>query len=65
MRELKLYLEYLNFEKGLAKNTLIAYERDIKAFFDFFEEKKEITRKNINSYIYHLKEKNQCFYCSL
>ena len=58
MKELKLYLEYLGFEKGLAQNTLMAYERDIKAFFEFFENKiRNITRANVNSYIYYLREK--------
>ena len=58
MQEVALYLEFLEMEKGLAQNTILAYERDLIAFFDFFNDKTEnISRQNINSYIYFLKEK--------
>lgn len=58
MQEVALYLEFLELEKGLAPNTILAYERDLIAFFEFFNDKIEnISRKNINSYIYFLKEK--------
>ncbi len=57
MKNLKLYLEYLSYEKGLAQNTIMAYERDIKALLKHFDGKSnKITRQNINSYIYFLKE---------
>lgn len=57
MQELALYLEYLELEKGLAQNTIMAYERDIGALLDYFGGNVEnITRQNINSYIYYLKE---------
>lgn len=57
MQELALYLEYLELEKGLAQNTIMAYERDIGALSDYFGGNVEnITRQNINSYIYYLKE---------
>ena len=57
MQELALYLEYLELEKGLAQNTIMAYERDIGALLDYFGVNVEnITRQNINSYIYYLKE---------
>lgn len=58
MQEVALYLEFLEMEKGLAQNTILAYERDLIAFFDYFGgEIENITRQNINSYIYYLKEK--------
>ena len=58
MQEVALYLEFLEMEKGLAQNTILAYERDLIAFFDYFNDKFEnISRQNINSYIYFLKEK--------
>ena len=58
MKEVKKYLEYLAYEKGLALNTIVAYERDIKALLEFFGvNAAEITRRNINAYIYHLREK--------
>lgn len=57
MQELANYIEYLDFEKGLAQNTLLAYERDICAFFDYLGcEASEVTRQNVNAYIYYLKE---------
>ena len=57
MQELALYLEYLELEKGLAQNTIMAYERDIGALLDYFGGNVEsITRQNVNSYIYYLKE---------
>ena len=58
MQEVALYLEFLEMEKGLAQNTILAYERDLIAFFDYFSgEIENISRQNINSYIYYLKEK--------
>ena len=57
MQELALYLEYLELEKGLAQNTIMAYERDIGALLDYFGGNVEsITRQNVNTYIYYLKE---------
>lgn len=58
MKDVKKYLEYLGYEKGLALNTIAAYERDIKSFLQFFGlSASKITRQNVNSYIYLLKEK--------
>ena len=51
-----LYLEYLELERGLSKNTTEAYNRDICSFLDYFNEKDEISRNELNSYIYYLKE---------
>lgn len=56
MQELPLYLEYLELERGLAQNTIQAYERDICAFFDYFNNSDNISRNGLNSYIYYLKE---------
>ncbi len=59
MKELKLYLEYLSLEKGLAQNTVDAYERDIKAFFMFCAVSlKQVERQKVSSYIYSLKTGN-------
>lgn len=57
MQELAQYLEYLELEKGLAQNTLMAYERDISALFEHFGgDVSTLSRQNVNSYIYYLKE---------
>lgn len=40
-RELaRRYLDYLRAEKGLARNTLLAYRRDLKKYLDFLDAKR-------------------------
>ena len=34
---LKDFIHYLTVEKGLAKNTLISYERDLKSYMKFLK----------------------------
>ena len=53
------YLNYLEIERGLSKNTILAYENDLVALFDFFSEQKienleDIKRKNFSQYTKHL-----------
>lgn len=52
------YLEYLELEKGLSRNTIDAYRRDIENFSDKMNinDIKEIDRLTINSYIRSLRE---------
>lgn len=56
LQNLSQYLEYLEIEKGLSKNTIEAYERDLTDFFSFVDNA-EIQRSLINSYIRSLHEK--------
>ena len=59
------YLNYLKIEKGLSKNTLCAYQKDVTSFFEFLEENKEdfslneIKRRDFSSFIKFLARKNQ------
>lgn len=52
------YLDYLEIEKGLAKNTLEAYRRDLNDFFNFCGDTdvNNIQRTKINSYVRNLHE---------
>ena len=54
------YLEYLELERGLAKNTIDAYRRDLLMFLDFCKHPDfdNITRMSINSYIRFLREED-------
>lgn len=53
------YLDFLEIEKGLSKNTLEAYRRDLSNFFDFCNDIdiNKIQRTQINSYVRNLHEK--------
>lgn len=53
------YIEYLELEKGLSKNTIDSYRRDLYGLTEFAgEDINKIDRQNINSYIRSLKENN-------
>lgn len=56
------YLNYLELERGLSKNTILAYETDLIAFFNFLSEKEindlnEIKRRVFSAYIKFLVKK--------
>ncbi len=63
MKELlNLFLDYLSIEKGLSKNTLLAYARDLKRYRDHLKRARissleEVTRKEIMEFL--LKEKDR------
>jgi len=50
---LKKYLGYLSVEKGLARNTVEAYGRDLSRYIDFLRKKSphEVTRGHIESFL--------------
>lgn len=53
---LEKYLTYLAVEKGLARNTLQAYERDLQKYLSFMNAKEpgSITRSDVLSFMSHL-----------
>ena len=56
------YLEYLEIERGLAENTILAYRSDLYSLNEFFIknnilEISEITRIKLNMYIKNLYDK--------
>ncbi|MFW6347381.1 MAG: tyrosine-type recombinase/integrase, partial [Cyclonatronaceae bacterium] len=59
---LKQFLQYIKFEKGLAGNTLAAYENDLNNYLDFVESQEEITNINdvklhhVEDYLFDLAE---------
>lgn len=53
---LGLFLDYLSIEKGLSKNTLLAYRRDLGRYAAFLKKKKvpaldAVTRKDITDFL--------------
>lgn len=60
------YLEYLQAERGLSKNTVDAYRRDLTAFcdflynLDFIDDFESIQRTHINYFVKELRDKNYC-----
>lgn len=59
LQDIVLYLEYLEIERGLAYNTILAYRSDLYSLCEFLnkqniEEKKDISRFHLNLYIKNL-----------
>lgn len=54
------YIEYLQFEKKLSKNTLDSYQNDLNKFTNFFKNKKldQINITDMHKYIEFLKSEN-------
>ena len=59
-QDLSEYLEYLELERGLSKNTIDEYKTDLMMFLDFCNctDYNDISRMTIHSYIIFLREKN-------
>lgn len=54
------YLNFLEVERGLSKNTIMAYENDIMGFFDFFgniDDVNKIKKSHFHQYAYELASK--------
>ena len=58
------FIGYLSVEKGLAKNSLLAYESDLKKYIEFLDQKNitdfsRITRDHITQFLYQEKQRKQ------
>lgn len=54
-RQVDAYLRHLTIERGMAKNTLLAYKRDLKLYLDFLEQRsledpRAITELNVRDF---------------
>lgn len=47
-RDIDGYLRHLTIERGMAKNTLLAYKRDLKLYSDFLESREVVDAKSIS-----------------
>ena len=74
--QLKDFIHFLFVEKGLAKNTIVSYERDLKSYIKYFgnvEQLKnvnEVERIHIIHFLGYLKEQGKssrtyCFHKSI
>jgi integrase/recombinase XerD len=57
------YLEYLLVEKGLSKNTILAYQRDLNKYFEFLKRKKincleKVDKKLLTSFLEFLRKED-------
>ncbi len=52
----KKYFEYLSVEKGLARNSIDSYRRDLRKYFEFMKAKNpdEIVPRDVGSFLAHL-----------
>ncbi|MCZ8520609.1 MULTISPECIES: site-specific tyrosine recombinase XerD [Paenibacillus] len=62
--QLQAFIRYLSEDKGLAKNTLDSYERDLVQYLDYLESQgvaalQASSRMNISSYLLGLKQKGR------
>ena len=60
----KDFINYLSVERGLAQNSLLAYESDLQKYVAFLEHKKvksyaQVTRNHITQFLFHEKERKQ------
>ncbi len=58
------FINYASVEKGLAKNSLLAYETDLKKYISFLNNKKindlsKVNRTHINQFLFYEKERKQ------
>lgn len=61
MNYLENFISYILIEKGLAKNTALAYKADLKAFLQYLEDNniklEDVCHKDITDFLWQLKQK--------
>src|ERR1035441_6045891 len=55
------FMDYLSVERGLAKNTLLAYRRDLTKYIDHLSQKNiktcgQVNREHVSNFMYDLKK---------
>ena len=57
--DVEVFLDHLTVERGLSRNTLLAYRRDITRYFEFLEgrgkEIAEARESDIDDFLSHLR----------
>ena len=62
---LKDFIHFMVVEKGLSKNTIVSYERDLKSYLTYMvkveqiQSLNEITRIHIVHFLHHLKQQGK------
>ena len=62
MENLEKFINYILIEKGLSKNTALAYQRDLKTYLNFLQTKQinyqTVNHNEITDFLWHLKTLN-------